>query len=118
MSIRLEKISKLLQEELSLLLVHKLKDPIFGLVTITNVKVTPDIREAKIYISVYEREKRQPILDKLNSIKKMLRTEVAQKVKLKHIPELFFYIDDTLDYVEKMENIFRKIHKNDNEENN
>lgn len=117
MSIRLGKINSLIKEELSLILLHKMADPALSLVTVTKVKTSPDISQTKVYVSVYDREKRDEVLEKLNDLNKFLRMELAKKVRLRHVPELFFYIDDTLDYVEKIENIFKDIHKDDKEEN-
>lgn len=115
MSIRQEKINALLKEELSLIFLHKLQDPSLGLITITSVKVSPDLKSAKVYVSIYDKGLREDIFNKINEVKGLIKSQLAQKVKyLRRIPELNFYIDDTLDYVEKMENIFKEIHKNDN----
>ncbi|MBI9071713.1 MAG: 30S ribosome-binding factor RbfA [Melioribacteraceae bacterium] len=116
MSLRLKKIESMLKEELSLVFLQKLKDPVFGVITITDVKVSPDIKSAKVYVSVYEKEKRKEVLAKLNNVKKMVRTEIAHKVRMKHTPELNFFIDETLDYVDRMENLFKEINKDDNQE--
>lgn len=117
MSHRLDKISSLLKEELSLIFLHKVQDPRFSLVTVTNVKVSPDIRHTKVYLSVYDKDKREEVLEKVNEIKGLIRTELASSVSMRYVPELHFFIDDTLDYVEKMEGLFKKIHKDDNETN-
>ena len=118
MSIRLEKINALLKEEISLIFLHKLQDPTLGLITVTSVKVSPDLKIAKVYVSIYDRGLREDIFEKINDVKVLIRTQLAHRVKnMRRIPELNFYLDDTLDYVEKMENIFKEIHKNDNKEN-
>lgn len=115
MSVRLKKMSALIKEELSLIFLHKVQDPSLGFLTITNVKLTPDLKIAKVYISIYDREKREAVMEKVNGINGFIRSQLAGKLKnLRQIPELAFYIDDTLDYVEKMENIFKEIHKDDN----
>ena len=117
MSVRLKKMSALIKEELSLIFLHKIQDPSLGFLTITNVKLTPDLKLAKVYISIYDKEKREAALEKVNEINGFIRSQLAGKLKnLRQIPELSFYIDDTLDYVEKMENIFKEIHKDDNKE--
>ncbi|MCF8240385.1 MAG: 30S ribosome-binding factor RbfA [Melioribacteraceae bacterium] len=114
---RLEKVAALIKEEISLILLHKIQDPELGLLTVTGVKVSPDLRNAKVYISLYEKEKREWALEKINDLKGLIRSELASRVNnLRFVPELFFYIDDTMDYVEKMENLFKKIHKDDNEQ--
>ena len=114
MSVRLDKIANLIKEEISLIFLHKIQDPYLGLLTITNVKVSPDLRHAKIYISNYDKSKREYTHKKVNEIRGMIRTELAHRISVRHIPELTFFIDDTIDYVEKMENLFKKIHKDDN----
>ena len=115
MSIRLEKVSRLIKEEISLIFLHKVQDPALGLLTITGVKVSPDLRNAKVYISIYQKEKRDELLQKVNDIKGFIKGQLANRIKnLRFVPDLTFYIDDTLDYVEKMDGLFKEIHKNDN----
>ncbi len=117
MSVRLERIQELIKEEISLIFLHKIRDPQLGLVTITKVKVTPDLSGAKVFVSIYDREKREESLEKINEIAGLVRSELARRVRLRQVPELNFLIDDTLDYVEKMESIFKKIHENDKPKN-
>ena len=114
MSYRIKKIESLIKEELSLIFLHKIQDPKLGLLTVTGVKLTPDLKIAKVYLSVYEKEKRNEILKKLTEISSMIRTSLAHNVYLNRVPELNFYIDDTQDYVEKMDDLFKKIN-NDNQ---
>ena len=115
MSVRLDKVASLIKEEISLIFLYKIQDPALGLITITNVKVSPDLRNAKVYISIYQKEKREELLQKVNEIKGFIKSQLAQRIKnLRFIPDLTFYIDDTLDYVEKMDGLFKEIHKNDN----
>ncbi len=116
MSIRTEKISKMIKEEISLIFLHKIQDRQLGFVTITQVKVTQDLKQAKVYFSVYENKLREECLNTINEIKGFIRMELAHRLSLRYVPELFFYIDETLDYVEKMEKIFDEIHRNDNKE--
>lgn len=113
MSIRRDKVSKIIKEEISLIFFQKIQDPKLGFVTVTEVKVTPDLKQAKVYFSVYEKNLKEEFLDKINDIKGFIRTELAHRLSLRYVPELFFYIDETLDYVEKMEDIFDKIHRDD-----
>lgn len=114
---RIDKIENLIKEEISLIFLYKLNDPAFGFVTITTVKVTPDLKLAKIYISVFEKEKREAVLEKVKATTGFIRSELASRIKIKFVPELKFFIDDTLDYVEKIEGLLKKIHENDNKGN-
>jgi ribosome-binding factor A len=113
MSHRIDKVEHLIKEEISLIFLHKLSNLDLGFVTITNVRLSPDLKIAKIYLSVLEKEKRSFILDKIEDKKGYIRTELAHRIRIKFIPELKFFLDDTLDYVEKIEGLIKKIHEDD-----
>jgi ribosome-binding factor A len=114
-SYRVDKVEKLIKEEISSILLYKYQEMELGFITVTNVKVSPDLRVAKIYLSVLEKERRKFVLDRLNLRNGQIRTELAHRIRLRFVPELKFFIDDTLDYVEKIEGILNEIHKqNDN----
>lgn len=117
MSHRIEKVENLIKQEISLIFLRELQDPAFGLLTITNVKVSPDLKIAKIYVSVFEKDKREFVLKKVKSASSHIRSQLASRIRIKFVPELKFFIDDTLDYVEKIEGLIRKIHKDDNKGN-
>lgn len=117
MSHRIDKVESLIKEEISMIFLNKLRDTEIGFVTITRVKMSPDLRIAKVYISVLERDKREAVLEKINSSNGYIRSELAHRIKIKFTPELKFFIDDTLDYVEKIEGLIKKIHEDDNKRN-
>ena len=117
MSHRIDKVESLIKEEISMIFLNKLRDPEIGFVTITRVKMSPDLRIAKVYISILDREKRESVFEKINSFNGYIRSELAHRIKIKFTPELKFFIDDTLDYVEKIEGLIKKIHEDDNKEN-
>ena len=114
MSLRQEKVSSLVQETLSNIFLQKIIDPELGFVTITKTKLSPDLKIAKVYLSVYDKSKREYVLEHIELMKGLIRTELAKRANLRHTPELNFYIDDTLDYVEKMNEIFNTLKKDDN----
>ena len=114
MSQRIDKVESLIKKEISLIFLHKIQDTSLGFVTITNVKVTPDLKIAKVYISVFEKEKREEVLKKIIARAGYIRSELAHSISIKFSPELKFFIDDTMDYVEKIEGLIKKIHENDN----
>ena len=118
MSYRIDKVEHLIKEEISLIFLHKLSNMDLGFVTITNVRVSPDLKLAKIYLSVLEKEKREVVLDKIDAKKGYIRTELAHRIRIKFIPELKFFLDDTLDYVEKIEGLIKKIHEDDGNKTN
>jgi ribosome-binding factor A len=90
-----------------------------GMVSISSVKVTPDLLEARIYLSFFQvkdpKDSLKKIEDKAWEIKKELTARV--KHQLRRIPELKFFIDDTLEHVFKMEELFKKINEERDEKN-
>ncbi|MCS7053336.1 MAG: 30S ribosome-binding factor RbfA [Ignavibacterium sp.] len=114
---RIDKVENLIKHELSLILLHKVKDVDLGFLTLTNVRVSPDLRIASVYFSVFEKEKREIVLERIKQKAGFIRTELAQRINLRFVPELRFFIDDTLDYVEKIEGLIKKIHEDDKQKN-
>lgn len=117
-SYRIDKVEQLIKEEISSIFLHKIQESGLGLITITNVKVSPDLKIAKIYLSVLEKEKRELALDRISNKTKFIRTELAHRIRLKFVPEIKFFIDDTLDFVEKIEGLIDRIQKDDGNKSN
>ncbi len=82
-----------------------------GMVSIASVKVTPDLLEARIYLSLFQVKDQAAVMKTIESRAWEIKKELADRVKhqLRRIPVLHFYLDDTLDYVFKMEEIFKQI---------
>ncbi len=87
-----------------------------GMVSISSVKVTPDLLEARIYISLFQVADPEQAMKTIESRAWEIKKELSQRVKhqLRRMPVLHFYRDDTLDYVFKMEEIFKKMTTQDN----
>ena len=117
MNHRLERVESQLKQELSLILMQKVQNPQFGLITVTGVRVSPDLKIARVYISVFNRESREEALEHIVGLTSLFRGMLAGRVKLRYTPELKFFIDDTLDYVEKIEGLLKKVHDADNQRN-
>ena len=86
-----------------------------GMVSVAAVKITPDLFEARIFLSMFQIKDTQAALLKFEEKNKEIRKELGTRVRhqLRSVPELKFFIDDTLDYVFKMEELFNKIKKED-----
>lgn len=86
-----------------------------GMVSISNVKITPDLFEGRVYLSMFQVKDPQAVLHTFEEKYKEIRNELGKRVRhqLRSIPELKFFIDDTLDYVFKMEELLEKIKKED-----
>jgi ribosome-binding factor A len=84
-----------------------------GMVSISSVKITPDLLEARIYLSLFQVKDPKGVMKTIESRAWEIKKELADRVKhqLRRIPVLNFYLDDTLDYVFKMEDIFKKINE-------
>ena len=89
-----------------------------GMISISSIKVTPDLLEARIYVSMYKVEDEKAALKKIEAQSWEIKRELANRVKhqLRRIPVLKFFIDDTLDHVFKMEELFKKINPPDDKE--
>lgn len=95
---RIGRINEEVQRELSALL-REVKDPrVGGLISITNVEVTPDLKFAKIYVSVLEEDKAADTLKGLKSAAGFLRHELGARLNLRHTPQLQFVPDDSIAY--------------------
>src|SRR5690349_14652250 len=111
MSRRTERVQSLIRHELGEILQQEIKDPrIEGLVSITNVEVTPDLRRAHAYISVYgQGDAEAHALDALNSAKNFLRHELGHRMSLRYAPELEIHIDRSLAYADRVSQILRDL---------
>lgn len=84
-----------------------------GMISISSVRITPDLLEARIYLSIYNMSDTEKMMEKIKDRSWEIKKELASRVKnqLRRIPTLTFYLDDTLDYVFRMEDLFKKIHE-------
>jgi ribosome-binding factor A len=115
--IRISRVGEQIKKELSQLIQQELKDPRIGFVTVTGVEMSGDLQIAKVYISVMgNEEQKQETLAGLEKAKGYLRSEIGHRVSLRHVPELIFSIDQSLDYSENIERLLRDVHARENEE--
>lgn len=118
---RQKQVSGLIQEEINIIFQRLGLNMVDGgMVSISSVKITPDLLEARIYLSVFNAADSKAVLKKVQDKAWEIKKELAARVKnqLRRIPELKFFLDDTLDYVFKMEEILRQIKTDDKKESN
>jgi ribosome-binding factor A len=111
---RQKQIAGLLNEEMNIIFQRLGLNMIDGgMVSISSVKVTPDLLEARFYLSFFKVKEEADALQKINDRHHEIKKELAARIRhqLRSIPVLRFYQDDTLDHVFKMEELFRKIEK-------
>ncbi|MDE6225814.1 MAG: 30S ribosome-binding factor RbfA [Muribaculaceae bacterium] len=104
-STRQAKISRLIQKELSEIFRQQTAKTHGVIVSVSSVKVSPDLSIARAYLSVFPSDKGQEMIDSINRNARTIRYELAQKVRfqLRKTPELSFHLDDSLDYIEKID---------------
>ena len=110
-STRQLKVAKEIQKEMAEIIRSKGMAAFGGaLVSVSGVKISPDLSVAKIYISVFPSEKAEAVMEVLQENNKALRGELGNKVgkQLRIIPEIIFFLDSSLDYVEHIEELLKK----------
>lgn len=111
MSLRVERLGALLKKDLAEIIQREYQ-PDGTFVTVTNVRVTPDLAIAKVYLSVFAPGRDdQVVYEFIDEHVPAIRHKLAGKIKnqVRKIPELHFYADDTAEYVNKMETLFKKV---------
>lgn len=106
---RQSKIGRLLQKELGEVFRGETSKMQGVLISVSAVRVSPDLGIAKVYLSIFPSEKADELLKNIQASAKNIRHEVAQVVRfqLRKMPELVFYIDDSLDYIEKIDTLLK-----------
>lgn len=113
-SIKNTRINQEVQKELSMLIVRELKDPrINPMTSIVNVEVAPDLKTAKVYISVLgDDESQKNTLAGLKSAAPFLRTQLAKNINLRNTPELTFVVDQSIEYGVSMSKLIDEVNQN------
>jgi len=105
---RLYKVNESLREVVSEAIEREVKDPRLGFVTVTGVETSPDLREARVYVSVLgDQRQRDETLAALQSAHGVLQARVAARVRLKRTPRLTFLYDDTIDRALHIDDLLR-----------
>ena len=109
-STRQNKIARLIQKDLSTIFQAQTRKTRGVLVSVSVVRVSPDLSVAKAYLSIYPSARAQEILDNINAQTSQIRYELGTRVRhqLRIIPELRFFIDDSLDYIDRIDELLKK----------
>lgn len=109
-STRQAKIARLIQKELSEILRQQTAKTNGILVSVSTVRVSPDLSIARAYLSIFPSDKAKDILENINRSARTIRYELGQKVRfqLRKIPELAFHLDDSLDYIENIDHLLHE----------
>ena len=113
MSQRTEKVQKMARQVLGES-IQNLKDPRIGFATVVGVRISADLRHARVFVSVMGDEKEQTAtMAGLNSARPYLRSELGRRIRMKYLPELTFELDHQTEEALHLEEILRSLHEND-----
>lgn len=106
---RQQKISRMLQKELGEIFLLYARELQGTLITVTAVRVSPDLGIARTHISIFPSDKSATVLAKVQEDRSSIRFDLGKRVRhqLRIVPELFFHVDDSLDYLENIDNLLR-----------
>ncbi len=105
---RSERVSDQMKQEIADILMRKIKDPRIGFVTVTDVEVSHDLRNAKVFVSVYGGDKEATVKG-LSSAAAFIRSELGGRMRLRRVPELLFRIDSTAERGAHVMELLREI---------
>lgn len=109
---KLDRVNEELKRELSNIINYELKNSkVTGMISITKVKITPDLRYARVWISVLNCKNKKDTLLGLKQSSGFIRSAIAKKINMRITPEFVFEFDDTMEYGEKIDSILNEIMK-------
>jgi len=117
---RIKRVEDEIKRIVAEIFVRDLRLDQIGLITVTKVICTPDLREAKIYVSIYNSADNsvKEALEVIKGQTAFVRGLLGNRIALRFVPRIAFYYDDTQEYVENIERLFQKIHEPDEDTQN
>lgn len=107
---RMEKVDEEFKREIGRIIDQDLKNTnITGLISVTKVKVSPDLKSARVYISILNAKSKKNTLDGLNKATGFIRSELAKRINLRYTPSLIFELDESMEYGAHIESILNEI---------
>ena len=109
---RSDRVAALIKEEVSQIILRDLHDPDLGFVTITKVRLSNDLKHAKIYYSVLgDEDKKEKSAAALKRSLKAIRMEVGHRIKVRAVPTLQFFFDDSIEYADRINQLLNQLNK-------
>ena len=102
---RSARVSDQIRQEVADIIMNRIKHKTLGFVTVTGAKVSDDLRNATVYISVFNEEDKKKTLDKLKSTASFIRGELCRRMAMKYTPALSFKIDESIEYGRKIDKL-------------
>jgi ribosome-binding factor A len=101
-------VADLVRAELAVLIQHSIRDPKVGFVTVTGVRLSPDLRSARVYVSVLEEDREPEAVEALQHAAGFLRRELASRLQLRNVPSLTFHADPSLRHGARIEELLSR----------
>lgn len=111
MSIKIDRLNSTFVKEISYILQNEIKDENIKFVSVTGCEITNDLSYAKVFVTVFDKDKKDTTMKALDGAKSFIRGELSKRVEIRHTPELRFVFDDSIEYGEKIEKIIEKLNK-------
>lgn len=109
-NVRLERINSEIKKTLAHIIDTELRDPqIDAMVSVSDVEITPDLAEAKVFITSIGKTSKEEVLSRIKGAGGFLRGKLSKQIKLRVTPRLNFYLDNSMEYSNKIENILKNI---------
>ena len=112
---RHERLEQDVKIALSDIIMNEVKEPsVTGLISVTDVKITPDQKYAKVFISIFGKTNKQKVLDALTKATGFIKKELGSRVRMRNMPSITFELDDSMEYGAHMDKVIKEVIERDN----
>lgn len=119
--LRVKRVSEQIKKEISDIVQNELKDPRIkkGIISVTRVRISSDLRHAKVFVSIYGDETlKEEIIEGLKNASGFIRKHVGSRIRLRYIPEIIFELDESIEYGVNISELIKKVNLSEGDDNN
>ena len=112
---RHERLEQDVKIALSDIIMNEVKEPsVTGLISVTDVKITPDQKYAKVYVSIFGKQNKNKVVDALKKATGFIKKELGKRVRMRNMPDITFELDNSMEYGEHMDRVIKEVIEKDN----
>ena len=112
---RHERLEQDVKIALSDIIMNEVKEPsVTGLISVTDVKITPDQKYAKVYVSIYGQGNKNKVIEALKKATGFIKKELGRRVRMRNMPDITFELDNSMEYGEHMDKVIKEVMDKDN----
>lgn len=112
---RHERLEQDVKIALSDIIMNEVKEPLVtGLISVTDVKITPDQKYAKVYVSIFGKQNKNKVVDALKKATGFIKKELGKRVRMRNMPDITFELDNSMEYGEHMDRVIKEVMEKDN----